>query len=288
MLVSEPPFTVTLTRRYLLLSKCLIFICLLCSVAVNAHAVSAKCAIMDRAVCTNACNRVGGRLVAHPNGSFTCTDFQWIAYRPDTSGYVSLYQIDSFATVAVNNFSNTVDSNDVVFDPPHTKADPQLGVGALLEVNRWLALNVEFGAGNGHVSLVSATRNTRGEPLAALDSDTRLTTGIVGARLYPLQTDVLRPWLSVGFRGLSVQPVGPLTARGEHPLVLRNRLEPTATTTFACGFGVQYALNRRVAVDVAADHAFGSGWRVGAAVVFTVPKRSVQLPDVLELTGDRP
>jgi outer membrane protein W len=251
----------------------------------NAEATVAKCAVSDRAICKEACNKVGGTLTTSGSGlSHTCT-YNTIRPLLKADLYVSTFQLGDFEPFAAETFADVISRQDLFFDSARVDTDVQIGVGAVFNVTDWLAIDIGLATGTGGVSLSSVQVDEL--PVTGLSTDFRLFTGAVSTRFYPFQNERLRPWLGVGARGLALRPTaGVLTVEGRRFDVPAKHLKPVATTDLSVGLGLDLTLTRRFTLGVAGDHGFQSGWRIGAALAFSIPQRTFLLPDVLDETDN--
>lgn len=254
--------------------------------AADAEAKVAKCASSNQAICREACDKVKGTLTTSGSGlTHTCT--YPIAARPHTDWYVSTFKLGDFEPVAAKTFADVVAQQDLFFDSARLDTHAQIGVGAIFNVNDWLAIDIGLATGTGEVSLSSVQVDARGLSAASLSTDFRLFTGAVSTRFYPFQTERLRPWLGIGARGLALRPTaGALTIEGRRLDVPVERLKPVANTDLSAGLGFDLTLTRRFILSVGGDHGFQNGWRIGTALGFSIPQRILLLPDVLDETGD--
>src|SRR5947209_5002690 len=199
--------------------------------AANAEAKTANCASSEKDICKKACDKVNGTLTTSKSGSsHTCT--YPIVTRPNTDWYVWAFQLGDFKAVAVKTSADVVSQQDLFFDSARVNTNAQIGVGAVFHVNGWFAVDVGLATGTGDVSLSSIQVGARGLPVASLHTDFRLFTGAVSTRFYPFQTERLRPWLDVGFRGLALHPTGGVlnTLDGSRLDLPVKRLQPVATS----------------------------------------------------------
>jgi hypothetical protein len=149
-------------------------------------------------------------------------------------------------------------------DTPRVDGTPAIGGGTLFHFTDWLAVDVGVGAGKGSASVALLT--TFGG--ARADADFRVFTGSVAARLYLTGRSRVRPWVSVGARGIALRPTGGSVTIDGRATSLDKSLQSTTTTDLSTGAGVSLGITPRVAVEVSGNHGFGSGWSAGAALVF--------------------
>jgi hypothetical protein len=189
--------------------------------------------------------------------------------------YLSAYRVEDFnalAAQALSGFTPDVIRNAngtviiPVFAATQVESSIQAGVGAVLRLRDWLALDLGLSFGSGTASRSSI--NT----LAVEKADFRLFGGHITAKVYPLQMERVQPWLSAGVRGLALHPTGGTYTSRERGLDLPGRsFEPASTADFVAGAGVDVRLTDRLGLTLSGDHGLSTGWRAGVAVNLLYP-----------------
>ncbi len=183
-------------------------------------------------------------------------------------------------------FSPDGDLSAPAFGATSVDSDPLVGIGTVLGIRDWLALDLGFSYGTGTASrrAPSGPRSTDREEI-----EFRLLSGHANARVYPFRTDRVKPYLSAGVRGLSVLPTGGVYTFGDGTPKLDvegRRFESSSTADFTAGAGVEVRLADRFGLAISGDHGFSTGWRAGVNLTFAVPRRSsVPFPAPPESTG---
>lgn len=152
-----------------------------------------------------------------------------------------------------------------LFAATQVESGIQTGVGAVLRVRDWLALDLGLSFGSG-----TAARSSINAP-AIEKAAFRLFAGHVTAKVYPLQVERVQPWLSAGARGLALRPTGGSPMSTEDLDLPGRRFEPVSTADFVAGAGVDVRLTDRLGLTFSGDHGLSTGWRAGVAMTFLYP-----------------
>ena len=186
--------------------------------------------------------------------------------RPTVAGYVFAGRVGGFQTAASHVFSGFSIEDDT-FTSNATRTSSLVGGGTLFHFRSWIALDLALAGARTQMSRVDTRLETPEETVSTLTANATLRLGTAAARLYPIQSTEIHPWLLVGVRGISVMPTdGTRIREGRRTTLSAEQLRSAGTSHLLFGVGVELPLFRRLAVEFSGMSTFEGGWAIQFAV----------------------
>lgn len=172
----------------------------------------------------------------------------------------------------------------------------QGGAGALLHVTPHLTLDVGLALSSGQVrqdfSLFGVPPGEPAEnsrPISGFaETDVEILSGQLAARVYPLRSRRLNPWLSMGVVGRVVHGEETTWHLGDRSVRV-DELDTLGDVSLVSGAGLDLRLTDRASLSLSGSYAFESGWNAGLGLTVPLERRSsLRRPEVMVTDLENP
>jgi hypothetical protein len=234
--------------------------------AATAEARVSKCAVANRDICKEACDKVKGTLTSSSNGlSHTCTH---AIANVRTDWYVSTQWLQDYAPLTrMTEFR----IGDLDFGEGESRNRNTLGIGAAYHLNDWITLDIGLSAAKGSVTARSSQTGAAGAPLATLRTDYNLYMLDAGARFYVFKRPRFEHWVYVGALSAAAQPTDATLVRDGRETTIE-QLPSASTLAPAAGVGMSFQASRRISPSITFVHSPRRGWSAGFLIALPIPR----------------
>jgi len=247
------------------------------AIAGSASAKTATCKVDNAQICREACDKLKGTLTTSGSGhTHTCT--YPIAAPPARDWYFSLDYRRDYEALAENTFTTFRGAQDFRFGEARSESKPSAGIGAVFDLNSWLALDVNLSTGEG----TSTSRSLQTES-TSITSDYRLYMADAGVRLYVYQRPRFRHWIYIGALSALARPSNGNLSVGASDIEISSR-EFRSTTTLepVAGVGLAVPISQRVVPSVVIRHSPRRGFSAALLLSLPLPNPGQVIPPELD------